>query len=99
MERRDDDLESRASRRDGRPGRIARAHVADMGQIRSLCDTADLGWRAIEVVRRLDESDDGSPITDRSGDHATDAREAWEAVLGDSAAMVTEAQGARQGGS
>jgi hypothetical protein len=35
---------------------------------RALCGTAELGLRATEVLRRLDEIEDGSPITDRIGD-------------------------------
>jgi hypothetical protein len=60
-ERHGDDPESSASHRECRPGRIARAHMADLGQIRRCCDTAAFGGRAIEMVRRLDERDDGSP--------------------------------------
>jgi hypothetical protein len=47
---------------------------------------AELGLRAIEVLRRLDKIDDGSPITDAS--------EEVEVVLNDAAASVAEAQGA-----
>jgi hypothetical protein len=50
--------------------------------------------RAIEVLRRLEKIDDGSPITDCVGDGCTDASEAVEAVLNDAAASVAEAQGA-----
>jgi hypothetical protein len=52
---------------------------------------AELGLRAIEVLRRLDTIDDGSPITDAS--------EEVEAVLNDAAASVAEAQGAGEGDS
>jgi hypothetical protein len=92
-ERHDDDLESSASHRECRPGKMARVHVADIGQLRSRCDSAALGWRAIAMLRRLDESDNGSPILDRFGDSSPDAREAWGAVLGDAVALVAEASG------
>jgi hypothetical protein len=61
-------------------------------ELYGLCDTAELGLRAIEVLRRLDEIDDGSPITDRVGDGSTYASEELEAVLNDAAAIVAEAQ-------
>jgi hypothetical protein len=46
------------------------------------------------VVRRLDESDNGSPIPDRFGNSSPDARKAWDAVLDDAAALVAKAPGA-----
>ena len=58
----------------------------------ALCDTAELGLRAIEVLRRLDEIEYGSPITGRVGDGGTYASEELEAVLSDAAAIVAEAQ-------
>jgi hypothetical protein len=55
---------------------------------------AELGLRAMEVLRRLDKIDDGSAITDCVGDGCTDASEELEAVLNDAAAIVAEAPGA-----
>jgi hypothetical protein len=69
------------------------------GQIRHSSDTAELGVRAIEGSRRLDERAEGSPITDRFRNGSADASEALEAVLNDTAAIVAEAQAARSGAS
>ena len=52
---------------------------------------AELGLRAIEVLRRLEKIENGSPITEAS--------EEVDAVLNDAAASVAEAQGAGEGDS
>jgi hypothetical protein len=67
------------------------------GQRLHLCDTAERGWRAIEVWRRLDERADGSANTDGFGNGSSDVSDALEAVLNDTAASVAAAQAAREG--